>query len=149
MVAGSPELFERVKPALAAMTGDLWYVGERPDLAAAYKLFGNAMLLVMGGGLADIFHMSDALHVDRADALALFSRFKVEGMLAVRGKRILEEDYTATFALETARKDARLMLASAGTEPVPMIAAVAARMDQLIAGGNGGLDLAVLARKGV
>lgn len=149
MVAGSPELFGRVQSALAAMTGDLWYVGERPDLAAAYKLFGNAMILIMGGGLADIFHMADALDVDRSEALALFTRFKPEGMLALRGKRMVEEDYVATFALETARKDARLMLESAVTEPVPLLAALAARMDQVIAGGHGGLDLAVLAKKGV
>ncbi|MEP7345175.1 MAG: NAD(P)-binding domain-containing protein [Gemmatimonadaceae bacterium] len=148
LVAGSSELFARVQSALAAMTGDLWYVGERPDLAAAYKLFGNAMILIMGSGLADIFHMADALHVDRAEALALFSRFKPEGTIAVRGKKILEEDYTATFTLQTARKDARLMLESAGTEPVPLLTALAARMDQVIAEGNGGLDLAVLAKKG-
>lgn len=149
LVAGSPELFERVKPALANMTRDLWYVGERPDLAAAFKLFGNAMLLIMGGGLADIFHMADSLHVDRADALALFDRFKIDSVLSVRGKRILAGDYDATFTLETARKDARLMIESAAAEPVPLLTALAARMDQVIASGYGGLDLAVLSKPGV
>lgn len=149
MVAGSPELFDRVKDALATMTGDLWYVGERPDLAAAYKLFGNAMILIMGGGLADIFHMADGLEVSRAEALALFSRFKPEAMLSIRGKRMLAEDFTATFALVTARKDARLMTESARSEPVPLLSALGTRMDDVIAKGLGGFDLGVLAKKGV
>ena len=41
LCAGPKERFARVEGALQAMTGKLWFV-ERPDLAAAYKLFGNA-----------------------------------------------------------------------------------------------------------
>jgi 3-hydroxyisobutyrate dehydrogenase len=35
LCAGPTARFESVRPALEKMTGDLWYVGERPDLAAA------------------------------------------------------------------------------------------------------------------
>src|SRR5207245_721292 len=141
MVAGSRELFARVEVALRAMTGDLWYVGERPDLAAAYKLFGNAMILTIAAGLADVFHMADALGVPRADAFGVFSRLKVEGGMNIRGKKIVEENYNATFTLETARKDARLMLEAGGSEPVPLLRALAARMDDVIAKGLGDLDM--------
>ena len=130
------------------MTGEVWHVGERTDLAAAYKLFGNAMLVAMGGGLADIFHMADALDVSRADALGVFDRFKIEGGIRMRGTRILEENYAPSFHLETARKDVRLMLESADGEPVPVLKAVAERMDELIEQGLGDQDLAVLAKKG-
>lgn len=147
MSAGPRELFDRVEPGLKVMTGDLWYVGERPDLAACYKLFGNAMILTMAGGIADIFHMSDALKVDRREAFGLFSRFKTEGILPVRGAKILEKNYTASFALEVARKDARLMLESGAGEPMPVIAAIAERMDQLIAAGFGDKDMAIMARQ--
>jgi 3-hydroxyisobutyrate dehydrogenase len=41
MVAGPKALFERVQPELARMTGRLEYMGERADLAAVNKLFGN------------------------------------------------------------------------------------------------------------
>ncbi len=149
MVAGSEERFTRLQPLLASMTGDLWYVGERTDLAASYKLFGNALLLSMAGALADVFHLADALHVERENAWMLFSRFKAENILPVRARKILNEDYTATFELQVARKDARLMLESAGDEPVPVLSAVAARMDALIAKGYGADDLAALARRGV
>ena len=149
MVAGPAARFDQVRAALASMTGDLWYVGERPDLAASYKLFGNAMILAMGGAMADIFHLADALHVERAEAWSLFARFKPENILPIRAQKILAEDYSASFELTMARKDARLMLESAGDEPVPVLAAIAARMDQLIADGHGASDLAVLARRGV
>lgn len=145
MSAGPSELFDRVKDGLKAMTGDLWYVGERPDLAACYKLFGNAMILTMAGSIADIFHMADALHVDRKEAFGVFSRFKTDGILPIRGAKILEKNYTASFALEVARKDARLMLESGEGQPMPVIGAIAERMDALIAAGFGDKDMAVMA----
>ncbi|HNV74270.1 MAG TPA: NAD(P)-binding domain-containing protein [Gemmatimonadaceae bacterium] len=146
MVAGPPGRFEQVRSALTPMTGDLWYVGERPDLAASYKLFGNAMILSMAGAMADIFHLADALDVPRAEAWSLFSRFKPENIYPVRAKKILAEDYSASFELEVARKDARLMLESAANQPMPVIAAIAARMDALIAEGLGAQDMAILAK---
>lgn len=148
MVSGPSILFDRVHEGLAAMTGKLWHVGERPDLAACYKLFGNAMILTMAGGIADVFHMADALEVERTDAWGLFSRFKTEGILPVRAAKILEENYTASFELTVARKDARLMLESAAGQPMPVLQAVAARMDELIAAGYGDKDMAVMAIKG-
>lgn len=149
MVAGSAALFARARAHLTPMTGALWYLGARPDLAAAMKLFGNAMILMVSAGLADVFHLADALGVPRADAFGLFDRFKIEPGMIVRGTKIVEENYSATFTLETARKDVRLMLDAAADEPVPILAALAARMDQVIAAGNGGLDMAVLAKRGV
>jgi 3-hydroxyisobutyrate dehydrogenase len=148
MVAGPTALYERVKDELAKMTGSVWYVGERPDLAAAYKLFGNAMILTIAGGLADVFHMADALGVDRASAYELFNHFKTEPTVTLRGAKIVRGDYVATFTLETARKDARLMLESADGQPMPVLGAIASRMDEMIAKGFGGLDLAVMAKPG-
>ncbi|MEP7380917.1 MAG: NAD(P)-dependent oxidoreductase [Gemmatimonadota bacterium] len=148
MVSGPTARFEQLRDVLAPMTGDLWYVGERTDLAASYKLFGNALLLGMAGAMADVFHLADALHVDRAEAWSLFSRFKPENILPIRARKILAEDYSASFELQVARKDARLMIESAGDEPVPVLSAIAERMDQLIAKGHGEADLSVLARRG-
>ena len=146
MVAGPEARFASVRDALAPMTGDLWYVGARTDLAASYKLFGNAMIMAMGAAMADVFHLADALMVDRREAWALFSRFKTDAILPIRAAKILDENYAASFALEVARKDIRLMLESAGTQPVPVLAAIASRMDALIAAGYGNLDMAVMAK---
>lgn len=146
MVAGPPGRFETVRAALAPMTGELWYVGERSDLAASYKLFGNAMILSLAGAMADIFHLADALDVPRPEAWALFSRFKPENIYPIRAKKILEQDYSASFELQVARKDARLMRESAAHQPMPVIAAIAERMDALIREGYGAMDMAVLAK---
>ncbi len=148
LVAGPRPLYEAVEAYLTPLTRDLWYVGERPDLAAAFKLFGNAMLFLMGAGLADVFHMADALGVDRAQVLGVFDRVRMDTVLGIRGKKVLSGDYSTSFTLTTARKDARLMIESAGDEPVPLVHALAVRMDELIASGHGGLDLAVLAKPG-
>jgi 3-hydroxyisobutyrate dehydrogenase len=149
MVSGARDRFDALEPALKAMTGDLWYVGERPDLAAAYKLFGNAMLLSITGAIADIVHIADALGVDRAGALGVFDHFGIGGVIGMRAPKVVQGDYTPSFTLDVARKDVRLMLESAGAEPTPILAALAARMDQLIAGGFGGDDVIALARPGV
>lgn len=148
MVAGPATRFNHVRDHLTPMTGDLWYVGERPDLAACYKLFGNAMILTMAGGLSDIFHLADALSVDRSEAWGLFSRFRIDGILNIRAAKILEENYVPSFTLEVARKDARLMLESADNQPVPVLQAIASRMDAMIAKGYGDQDMAIMAKRG-
>ena len=148
LVAGPEGRFTAVRDVLAPMTGDLWYVGERPDLAACYKLFGNLMILSMSATMADIFHLADALEVERSEAWSLFSRFKPEGSFPFRAKKILDEDYTASFELQVARKDARLMLESAASEPMPVIGAIAKRMDDLIAAGHAHDDMAIMAKRG-
>lgn len=53
MVAGPLALFESVKTELAKMTGRLEYMGERADLAAVNKLFGNAMIVGVSAMMAD------------------------------------------------------------------------------------------------
>jgi 3-hydroxyisobutyrate dehydrogenase len=44
-----------------------------------------------------------------------------------------------------ARKDVRLMLETSGDAPMAALAAIASRMDQLIAAGHGAEDFSVLA----
>ncbi len=58
LAAGPKAVFDRAADALGKMTGKLEYLGERPDLAAANKLFGNAMLITITAGLADVFTMA-------------------------------------------------------------------------------------------
>ena len=92
------------------MTGRVDYLGERPDLAAAHKLFGNAMIIALCGGLADVYAMAASLGIDAADAHALFGKFNPAGVLTYRGAAMAKGDYTPTFELTMARKDAGLMI---------------------------------------
>jgi 3-hydroxyisobutyrate dehydrogenase-like beta-hydroxyacid dehydrogenase len=145
LCAGPAGLFARAEPALRAMTGDLWYVGERPDLAAAYKLFGNAMILTIVGGLADVFQLARQLGVRAEDAHALFSRFKPAATIDLRGKSMAAGKFQPGFEMVMARKDVRLMVEAAGGAPLCLLPALAARIDEAIAEGHGSEDVGALA----
>src|SRR5665213_2984823 len=51
--------------------------------AASFKLFGNMMLLIITGGLADVYKLGRSLGIDPKDAFALFGEFNPG--LAVQG----------------------------------------------------------------
>lgn len=145
LCAGPRARFERAEARLTQMTGSVWYVGERPDLAAAYKLFGNAMILTIVGGLADVFAMAAERGIAAEEAYSVFSRFKAGATLDARGARMARGDFAPTFALTMARKDLRLMLDTAGDRPLAVLPGLAQRMDSVIAAGYGDLDLGALA----
>ncbi|MBS2019312.1 MAG: NAD(P)-dependent oxidoreductase [Deltaproteobacteria bacterium] len=143
LLASTAAVRARVEPALATMTGAVWWVGERPDLAAAYKLFGNAMILTLAAGLTDVFRMGKALGVSPTDAHALFSHFDPTGALKVRGAKMAAGDFTPSFETTMARKDVRLMLET--VEGLELLPAVAAMLDRAIAEGHGAADVGAIA----
>jgi 3-hydroxyisobutyrate dehydrogenase-like beta-hydroxyacid dehydrogenase len=131
MVSGPAAIFEGVQAALSQMTGDVWYLGERPELAAAYKLFGNSMLFAINAGLTDVLAMAGNIGVSGEEALALFSRFNTGMAIPMRGQKMVKQDFSPMFELAMARKDVRLMIESAGNLPLIVLPALAARMDQM------------------
>ena len=145
MVTGPREVYARVAGDLQQMTGDVWYVGERGDLAAVYKLFGNSMLFVITAGLADVFAMAKANDVSLADAVGVFSRFKVANVIGYRGEKMAKGDFSAMFEMTMARKDMRLMIEAADSVPLAVLPAIAAKMDEAIATGHGAEDLGAIA----
>jgi 3-hydroxyisobutyrate dehydrogenase-like beta-hydroxyacid dehydrogenase len=144
LVSGKQALYERVRPELGRMTERIRYMGERPDLAAAYKLFGNMLIMFVSAGLADVFAMARAAGIAPTDAYTIFNDFNAASQVVTRGKRMAEGDFTPSFELSAARKDVRLMLetAEAGGIPLHVLPAIAARFDQVIAAGHGADDLA-------
>jgi 3-hydroxyisobutyrate dehydrogenase len=147
LIAGATSRVDRVRDALTKMTGELWHVGERADLAAVYKLVGNALVLSAVGVAADIMHLVDAAGVPRTGAMEMLAKTNPSGAIAFRGAMMLEDQYETHFALDVARKDVRLMLETAGGQPVPVLHALATRMDELIRDGNGAHDFAVMGRR--
>lgn len=148
LVAGPTARFESVREALTEMTGELWYLGERSDLAAVYKLFGNAAGLSVVGVIADVMRLADSANVDRAGVLAMLAKVNLNGPLTMRGTMMATGKYEPNFTLDVARKDLRLMLETAGDAPTPMLSALAARMDEEIANGQGSEDFAVIGKAG-
>ena len=145
LVSGPKAVFEAVRADLAKMTGEVWYVGEEGDRAAAYKLFGNSMLFVIAAGVADVFAMAKGLGVAPAQALEVFSKFQPGGAIKSRGEKMARGDFSATFELTMARKDMRLMLDAAGAQPMTVLPCIAKRMDEAIAKGHGQDDLGAIA----
>lgn len=145
LVSGPQAVFASVQPELARMTGRLEYLGERGDLAAVHKLFGNALIIGLAGTIADVVTMAGAAGVAAADAVKLIGMLDLNAMAARIGTAMAQRDFTPTFELSMARKDVGLMLQTAGGKPMASLPAVAARMDQLIAAGHGGKGTSVLA----
>ena len=145
LVSGPPSIVESIRPALEQMTGEVWYFGDRGDLAAAYKLFGNSMIFTITAGVADVLAMAKNVGIAPADAAALFSKFRIGGIIPMRAEKMAQGDLSATFELTMARKDIRLMIEAAGSEPLAVLPAIAARMDEAIAAGHGKDDMGAIA----
>ena len=145
MVSGPKALFESVKDELARMCARLEYMGERSDLAAANKLFGNALFIGLGGVIADVITMAGASKVSAEDAVKLFAMLDLNAVASATGTNMAKRNFTPTFELTMARKDLALMLQTIGQRPAAALPGIAARRDQLIAAGHGSKGSAVLA----
>jgi 3-hydroxyisobutyrate dehydrogenase-like beta-hydroxyacid dehydrogenase len=145
LVSGPQAVFHPVRDALAGMTGEVWYLGEQGDLAAAHKIFGNSMLFFIAAGVADVFAMAKGLGIAPIDALAVFSKFQPAGLIKTRGEKMARADFSASFELTMARKDIRLMIEAAGDQPLVALPAIAQAMDRAIAKGHGREDLGAIA----
>jgi len=145
LVSGPEALFESVKVDLTKMTGRLEYLGERPDLSAANKLIGNALIICLSAAMADVLTLAQASGVDAEDAIKTLGLLDLNAMVAARGRNMAKGNFTPSFELTMARKDVRLMLETTGSRPMASLPAIAARMDQLISAGHGAKDASVLA----
>jgi 3-hydroxyisobutyrate dehydrogenase len=147
LLSGPAASHEALLPLLQTMTGQVVYLGEAPDRAAAFKLFGNLTLLVMIGALADVNRLAHACGVSTAEAYGLFNSFNPGLMFPARAAKIASGDATPTFELSMARKDLRLMIEEAAVHGVTLAVApaVAALLDEKIARGDGAKDVTVAA----
>lgn len=149
LLAGPQAEAEALQPELAQMTGKVWHVGERPELAAIFKLTGNGLLVGLTGVMGDLLAMGQKNGLDAEQVLSLFNVFKPGGALGFFGQRVVQAGREApSFELTMARKDVRLMLETAGgPADLVVLPAIAAAMDQALAKGHGSDDYAIFARR--
>jgi 3-hydroxyisobutyrate dehydrogenase len=147
MVSGPDALYQRVRPALEQQAERVVYWGERTDLAAAYKLMGNAFIIGLGALVSDVFTIGQGTGVSAPDSLKLLEFFNPGSMLQNRGRKMSEGKFDASFELVMARKDVRLMQETVGDRPLAALPAIAARMDAVIAEGHGHQDFGVIAHE--
>jgi 3-hydroxyisobutyrate dehydrogenase len=149
LVAGPRALFDARQDELSRMATRVEFVGERPDLAAVYKLCGNAFIIGISALVADVFAIAGGAAVPPAQAMRVVELFDPAAVIAGRGKSMAAGDFTPSFELAMARKDVRLMLETAGANPLAVLPGLAARMDSLIAEGYGASDVGVLGLESV
>ncbi|MBM3956377.1 MAG: NAD(P)-dependent oxidoreductase, partial [Planctomycetes bacterium] len=71
LACGPHAWFDAVHPALARQASRIEYLGERADIAAAFKLAGNALLLGITGLVSDTVTVLDRAGVPGADIAKL------------------------------------------------------------------------------
>lgn len=145
MLLGGPAADrDALQADLAAMTGKLLWVGERTDLAAVWKLAGNSVFFALAAAMADVLAIGAGCDVPAEQMLALFETFKPGSALPFLGQRVARAGAgPASFELQMARKDARLMQEAAGSQRLLVLPQVAAAMDRALARGLGHADYAV------
>ena len=149
LVSGAKPRHDALLPALQKMSGNVVYLGEAPERAAAFKLFGNLTLLGILGVLGDVNRLAHSVGIPTGEAFSLFKHFNPGQFLPARAARIEAGEFTAsTFEVATARKDVRLMIEEAqrGGVDLFVMPGVAAMFDAAIARGEGALDAASAAR---
>jgi len=148
LVSGERSRYEALRPTLEKMTGRVAYLGEEPGRAAAFKLFGNLVIISSIGLLGDVNRLAKALGIPTADAMGLFQGFNPGMLLPARAAKLAEGDFTPSFELTMARKDVRLMLEEAerhGAELL-IVPGVAAMLDAAVARGDGASDMVAMAK---
>lgn len=145
LIAAPSGEVQAITPYLSTLTGAVHDLGERPDKAAAVKIVGNSVLLMMTATMGDAFSVGAATGVSPDEIIALFRMFSPSP--AGMGQRVLSsEGAPVGFEAQMARKDAGLMIDSAGAENLNLLPAIAAVLDAGIAGGRGQEDFTALFR---
>jgi 3-hydroxyisobutyrate dehydrogenase len=149
LVSGQAARHDALLPDLQQMTGKVVYLGESPERAAAFKLFGNLTLIGLLGVLGDVNRLAHSVGISTADAFSLFEHFNPGQTLPARAARIQAGEFNSpSFEIAMARKDVRLMIEEAQRSQVELFVmpGVAAMFDAAIARGEGALDAAAAAR---
>lgn len=146
MLLSGPDL-EPVAEILKTMTGRVQVVGDQVGQAAVWKLLGNAALISMVAGIADVLSIARANDLDEGAVMDFFGGFDPSISMRARGGMIARRAFEpASFTVQMARKDVGLMLAAAQGAELVVLPSIAERMDQVIGEGLAASDLAVIGR---
>ncbi len=143
LLSGDRARCDELSPMLARMTGKVVWMGEAPERAASFKLFGNLTLIGMAGVLGDVARLAHSVGIAPADAMGLFAHFNPGQSLPARAAKVAAGPYEpASFEVAMARKDVRLMIEEAKRHDVDLavMPAVMALFDAAIARGEGAMD---------
>ncbi|MDG4791767.1 NAD(P)-dependent oxidoreductase [Micromonospora sp. WMMD1102] len=147
MAAGPEAVRPRVQPLFDAIGKRTLWVGDDGASGAAsrLKLVLNTWVLALTHGVGEALALARALDVDPAHFVDVVTGGPMDnGYFQLKSKVILAGDFTPTFTVDNAEKDARLVLAAAERAGVRMdlVGAGRARFVRASAQGHGGKDMA-------
>ncbi|MEO3751067.1 NAD(P)-dependent oxidoreductase [Streptomyces sp. B6B3] len=145
LAAGPEETRGRLAPVLDAVGARTLWLGEEPGAATRLKLVCNSWVLAATHGTAEALALAAGLGVEPADFLDAIGGGPLDlGYLRVKAAAIREGDYTPSFAVTTAEKDARLIVAAGEAAGVRLdvAAAGAERFRRAVEQGHGDKDMA-------
>ncbi|MFE3830924.1 NAD(P)-dependent oxidoreductase [Streptomyces sp. NPDC059092] len=147
LAAGPREAQARLAPVLDAVGSRTVWLGEDGTTAAAtrLKLVCNSWVLALTHGTAEALSLARGLGVDPDHFLEAMAGGPLDcGYLQAKSRAILNDDYTPSFTVTTAAKDAHLIVAAGAAEGVrlDLAAAGAERFRRAQAQGHGEDDMA-------
>jgi 3-hydroxyisobutyrate dehydrogenase len=148
LAAGPEAIRPRVAPVLDAIGARTIWTGEDPAMgsAARLKLVVNSWVIAASNAAGEVFALAEALGVDPGQFLNVLDGGPLDlPYLRTKMGLILDDGLEpASFAVDTARKDARLIVDAAAAEGLKLdgAEAAAARLDRVAETGHAKQDMA-------
>jgi 3-hydroxyisobutyrate dehydrogenase len=146
VLAAGPEAARApLGPVLDAVAARTVWVGEEPGAATRLKLVCNSWVLAVTHGAAEAVALAEGLGVDPQDFIDAVAGGPLDlGYLRAKAAAIRSGDFAPSFAVRTAEKDARLIVAAAEAAGVRLDVAKAGaeRFRRAAEQGHGAEDMA-------
>ena len=148
LAAGAEDVRPRVAPVLDAIGSRTIWTGEDPakGSAARLKLVVNTWVIAASNAAGEVVALAQALGVDPQQFLGVLDGGPLDlPYLRTKMGLILDDGLEpASFAVDTARKDAHLIVSAAAAEGLKLdgAEAAAARLDRVAAQGHAKQDMA-------
>ncbi|WP_299360675.1 L-threonate dehydrogenase [uncultured Paracoccus sp.] len=149
MAAGPSEGFDRIAPALEAISATVFRLGEQPGAGSRMKLINQLLAGVHIAAAAEAMVLAASLGMDLAEVHRVIqSCAGTSWMFADRGDHIVRGDYTPRSAVDIFVKDLGIVTgtASGAGVPVPLSDTALKLFEQTAAAGWGRQDDAAVAR---
>jgi 3-hydroxyisobutyrate dehydrogenase len=144
LASGPEEARGRCEPVFDAISrGHVW-LGEA-GLGTRLKLVVNSWNLCTIENLAETFVLAQTLGVDPRSFLEAISGGGMDMPYAhLKGENILNQDFSPSFPLAHARKDAALILDAAGDVGLPLVRTTLQQFDRAFELGHGDEDMSAI-----
>jgi 3-hydroxyisobutyrate dehydrogenase len=141
LASGPHEAQPLVAPAFSAIARKTVWLGEA-GRGSRMKLVVNAYLSILIEGVAEALELADRLGIEHAKLAEVIEGGPLDAPIAdAKLHKMDAGDFAAEFPLAWALKDLDLALASAGTDPPPLVAALSRQWHAAVGAGLGRADI--------